>query len=130
MSQVTNQKTNKKVREPKKAVRAIEHLHSLVDQLRFFYHDNSRFKTEVLEKGIYIEDVLRELSVDKKVDHARFISRFKNLFGKEVEELKCEVEDLKEELKERGEKIQELVEENKELVEYVVLEHEGNKDDA
>jgi len=97
------------VKEPKKARKGIVHLHNLVEQLRYFYHDGSRFKKEVLTKAIYIEDVLYQLSLDKKIKHAKFISKFKHLMGKENETLKTEVEDLKKELKERGEKIQELI---------------------
>lgn len=101
----------KNVKEPKQARKSIEHLHSLVEQLRFFYQDNDRFKKEVLKKAIHIEDTLYELAIDKKVERARFISKFKHLFEKENKELKEEVKELKEELKERGEKIQELIEE-------------------
>lgn len=115
----------KKVKQPKKAKKAIEELHDLVDQLRYFYQDGSRFKKEVLPKAIYIEDILHTLSIDKKVDHARFVTKFKHLFGKENEELKEEVKELKKECEKRGEIIHELVEENKELVEIVVM----NEDD-
>lgn len=101
------------VKEPKKARKGIAHLHGLVEQLRFFYQDSERFKKEVLTSAIYIEDVLHELSIDKKLDHARFITKFKNLFQKENEELKGEVSELKQELKERGEKIKELIKDNK-----------------
>lgn len=117
-------KKNKTV-EPKKTQKAIECLHDLVDHLKFFYTDNERFKKEILKNAIYVEDVLREYGIDKKIDHARFISKFKHLFAKENEELKKEVKILKEEMRERGEKIKELVEENKELVEIVIM----NEDD-
>ena len=98
------------IKEPTKARKGIVHLHDLVEQLRFFYQDSERFKKEVLTSAIYIEDVLHELSIDTKIDHAKFISKFKHLIGKENEELKDEVKELKEELKERGEKIKELIE--------------------
>lgn len=104
-------------KEPRKAKIAIDHLQDLVGQLEYFYQNPEKFRKEVLKKAVYIEEILYELSVDKKIDHARFISRFKHLFAKENEELKEEVRELKEELKERGEKIQELVEEVKELKE-------------
>jgi FtsZ-binding cell division protein ZapB len=117
-----------KVKEPKKAQKAIEYLHEMVDHLRYFYHNNDNFKKHVLKKAIYVEDVIRELGVDKKIDHARFISKFKDLFGKQVEELKEENRELKEELKERGKIIGELVEENKELVEQVIMECEEEED--
>ncbi len=123
------EKKKNKVKEPKKTQKAIEHLHELVDQLRFFYADNDRFKRDILKNAIYVEDVLREYGVDKKVDHARFISKFKHLFAKENEELKEEVKELKEEIKERGEKIKELVEENKELVEIVIMNEDENNED-
>ena len=98
---------------PKKAKKGIVHLHDLIEQLRFFYQDSGRFKNEVLTKAIYIEDVLYELSLDKKINHVKFINKFKHLMGKENEELKTEVNELKEKLKERGEKIQELIGEKK-----------------
>jgi hypothetical protein len=102
------------VKEPKKIRKAIENLHELVNVLEFFYSgDKERFKKEILKNAIYIEDTLRQYGTDKKIDHARFISKFKALFAKENEELKEEVKELKEELSERGELIQELVKEIK-----------------
>lgn len=94
------------IKKPKKARKGIEHLHSLVEQLRFFYQDSDRFKKEVLKKAIYIEDTLYELAVDKKVDHARFATKFKGLLQKEKKELKEEVIELKQ-------TIEELTKENK-----------------
>lgn len=114
---LSHKKKKNSPKEPKKARKAIEELHELVGQLKFFYGQGSRFKEDVLKKAIYIEDVLHELSIDKKIDHARFISKFKDLFEKENKELKEEIKELKEVAKDRGEKIQELIEENKELVE-------------
>lgn len=105
------------IKEPKKARVAIDHLYDLVDQLEYFYQNKQAFKKHVAKKAIYIESVLYDLSIDKKVDHAKFISKFKHLFAKENEELKEEVRELKKELKERGEKIEELFEEVKELKE-------------
>lgn len=110
-----------KVKEPRKAKKAIEELRTLVEQLEFFYQDNPMFKKEVLERAIFIEKALYQLSVDKKVENAKFVSTFKEIFGKEVKELKEENKELKEELKERGKIIGELVEENKELTEIVVM---------
>lgn len=104
-----------KVKEPKRAKKAVVALHKLVDQLEFFYQNSDRFRREVLDDAIFIEETLHDLSVDKKVEHAKFISRFKHLFAKENEELKEKNRELKKELKQRGEKIQELTEEIKEI---------------
>ena len=41
-------KKNSKVKEPKKAKKAIEELHNLVEQLKFFYPDDARFRQDVL----------------------------------------------------------------------------------
>ena len=101
---------SKEVKEPKKAIKAIRALHGIINQLGYFYGaDTSKFKKDVLKDAILIEDTLRELAVDKKIDHARFASTFKHLFNKENKELKKEVKELKEELKERGEKIEKLI---------------------
>lgn len=116
-----------KVKQPKKAKKAVEELHDLVDQLRYFYQDNQKFKKEVLKKAIYVEDVLHTLSVDKKIEHARFVNKFKSLFGKENKELKEENKKLKQEVEKRGKMIGELVEENKELVEIVIMNEESNE---
>tara|TARA_R100000951_G_C2653160_1_gene185150 strand:- start:3186 stop:3494 length:309 start_codon:yes stop_codon:yes gene_type:complete len=95
----------KKTKEPKKTLKAIESLHKIVDQLKFFYgNDTSKFRKDVLDDAIYVEDTLRELGVDKKIDHARFATKFKNLFNKENKELKKENKELKKELKELKEK--------------------------
>lgn len=103
----------KKVKEPKKAKKAIEHLHNLVEQLRFFCQNPERFRKDVLSEAIYIEEALHELAIDKKIDHARFITKFKHLIDKENKELKEEVNELKQELKDRGKKIEELIKEKK-----------------
>jgi len=100
-----------KTKEPKQTSKAVDDLHDLVEQLKFFYQSNQRFKKDVLDKAINIEKELYKLSVDKKV----FSSRLRTIFGKQADGLKCEVQELKEELKVRGEKIEELVEEVKEL---------------
>lgn len=121
---MTPQKKRNNPVEPKKARKAIEELHELVNQLKFFYGNGGRFREDVLDKAIYIEDVLHELSIDKKIDHAKFISKFKHLFAKENKELKEELNELKQVVKDRGEKIQELIDENKELIEEVVKKDE------
>ena len=103
------------MKDNKNASQAIEKLHNLVEQLRFFYQDSDNFKKEVLKRAIYIEETLHELSVDKKIKHAKMKDTYRYLFDKENEQLKEENEQLREELKARGEKIGELVEEVKEL---------------
>ena len=105
----------KNVKENKTASQAIEELHNLVEQLRFFYQNGENFRQEVLKRAIYVEDTLHELAIDKKINHAKMKDIYKYLFDKENEQLKEEVKELKEELKARGEKIGELVEEVKEL---------------
>jgi len=102
---------NKKVKEPKKARKAIEELHNLVDLLGFFYQERKEFKKDVLEKAIYVEDTLRQYGIDKKVDHARFASKFRHLFGKENKELKEELRELREEVRVKEMKIEELCKE-------------------
>lgn len=104
-----------KVKEPKRAKKAMVSLYKLVDQLEYFYQNKDRFKKEVLKDAMYIEEILHSLSVDKKIENAKFISKFKHLFAKENEELREKNRKLREELQQRGNKIQELSKEIKEL---------------
>lgn len=105
----------KDVKEVKTASAAIEKLHDLTEQLKYFYLDNEGFKRDVLKKAIYIEETLHDLAVDKKIKHIKMKDTYRYLFDKENEQLKEENKRLAEELKARGEKIGELVEEVKEL---------------
>ena len=103
------------VKQPKRCVKAIKIIHKWIDDLHYYTNNHPNFRQMYLNDAIYVENLLRELAVDKKIDHAKFIQKFKHLIGKENEELKKENEELKKELNERGEKIAELVDEVKEL---------------
>ena len=71
-----------KTKEPKQAVKAIDDLHDLVEQLKFFYQNNIRFRKDVLEKAVNVEKELSKLSVDKKV----FSSKLRTIFGKQADD--------------------------------------------
>lgn len=69
-----------KVKEPKKAKKAIEYLHEMVYYLDYYMKD---IPDEVKEKLIYVEATLKDLAIDKKIDHARFASKLKKRWEKE-----------------------------------------------
>jgi hypothetical protein len=65
--------------------------------LGYYMSDNKAF-AEIEKDFDEIEKYIIEVSADKKVDHARFASKFKSLFFKENKELKEEILELKEEI--------------------------------
>lgn len=68
------------VKPAMKATKAIEKLHKLVEQLKFYMYSNDNrviFKDSVIDPAQEIEDYIREISTDKKIDHIRLIKKWK-----------------------------------------------------
>ena len=60
-------------KEPKKAKKAIEYYHEIISYLEYYMD----IPKNVAEKIIYVEDTLRDLSIEKKIDHRRLAIRLK-----------------------------------------------------
>jgi hypothetical protein len=89
----------KKVKETRKTHIAIDKLHGLVKHMEYYYKGTEQWKY-FLKDASYIEEYILEISIDKKVDHARFAQKLKKIFFKENKELKEEIKELKEEIQE------------------------------
>ena len=61
---------------PKRANHAIELLAGLVEQLHYFYGEDRKFKTDVLKDAIEIENILKDLSVNKKETFKRIAKKY------------------------------------------------------
>lgn len=69
-------------KKPKKANKIIEKLHNLVDLLRYYMYtedSESQFKEIVLEPAQEIEDYIRDISLDQRIDHIRLIKKWEAL---------------------------------------------------
>ena len=90
---------DKKSKPTRKTSIAIEKLHNMVQHMEYYYQGTPVWR-EFLNDASYIEEHLLELSLDKKVDHAKLAKKFKSLFFKENKELKEENKELKEQVEE------------------------------
>lgn len=89
----------KKAKPTRKTSIAIEKLHGIVTQMEYFYKGTPYWK-DFMQDVSYIEEHLLDLSVDKKIDHAKFARLFKRLFYRENRELKATVAELEEKVEE------------------------------
>ena len=103
---------------PKKARKAIEKLHELVECLEYYIgRDNKYFRDHIIkELASPIEDVLHDLSIEKNIDHIKLATKLRTIWQKEqdkqIEEL---VEErLEEEVEKRIDDILEMDEDEKE----------------
>lgn len=87
-----------KVKLTRKTSIAIDKLHNIVTQMEYFYKNTPQWQ-EFVRDASYIEEHILDLSTDKKVDHAKFAKKFKQLFFKENRELKEVVAELEEKVK-------------------------------
>ena len=70
---------------PKRADKAIQLLEGLVEQLHYFYGDDRKFKTSVLKDAIEIENVLKDLAVNKKETFKRVAKKYEEYYRKKQE---------------------------------------------
>lgn len=82
---------------PKKADKAIELLDGLVEQLHYFYGNNDRkFKTDVLKDATDIENILKDLAVNKKETFKRIARKYSEFYKKKRETMDItDVDDTK-----------------------------------
>ena len=67
---------------PKRANHAITLLEGLVEKLHYFYGDNRKFKTDVLKDAIEIENILKDLAVNKKETFRRVAKKYEEYYKK------------------------------------------------
>ena len=109
-----SKKPKQEVEPPKRARRAINKLHKLVDLLEYFCGQDSRFFRDTVVKDLAgdIEDVLHELSIEKNIDHIRLATKLKTIWNKQQEGKITEIveERVEEEVEQR---LDDLMEEMK-----------------
>ena len=95
-------KVKKETEPPKRAKKAINKLHKLVDYLEFYCGRNSKFFRDTIVKDLAqdIEEVLHELSIEKNIDHIRLATKLKTIWKKQIDktienEVEKRVEDIK-----------------------------------
>lgn len=90
---------------PKKARKAIEKLHKIVDYLEYEYGRDTKFFREHIIKELAspIEDVLHDLSIEKNIDHIKLATKLRTIWVKEQEKQIIELveERLEEEIEAR-----------------------------
>ncbi len=80
---------------PKKADKAIGLLSGLVEQLHYFYADDRRFKTDVLRDAIEIENILKDLAVNKKETFKRIAKKYEEYYKNKSTDVVADVDDTK-----------------------------------
>jgi hypothetical protein len=71
---------------PMRADKAISLLDGLVEQLHYFYGNNdSKFRKHVLKDAIDIENLLKDLSINKKDTFKRIAKRYESYYRKKQE---------------------------------------------
>lgn len=101
---------------PKRARRAINKLHQLVDYLEYYCGRDSKFFRDTIVKELAsdIEDVLHELSIEKNIDHIRLATKLKTIWNRQLderveqrveEEVEQRLDDMIEEMKRDGDNV-------------------------
>jgi len=70
---------------PKKANHAIGLLEELVELLHYFYKDHPDFRKDVLNPAREIEDILKDLAINKKETFKRIAAKYKEYYEKKHE---------------------------------------------
>lgn len=71
---------------PKRADKAIGLLDNIVEQLHYFYGNNdSKFRKHVLKDAVEIENILKDLAVNKKDTYKRIADRYKTYYEQKQE---------------------------------------------
>ncbi len=82
------------VKEPRQARIAINKLHGIFDVLDYYLHgakSDPKVKT-FYEDMIFIEDVLHDLAIEKKIDHIRLATKLKKTWDDQEAKKKKEEE--------------------------------------
>lgn len=94
---------------PKRANKAIGLLENLVEKLHYFYGDHQDFRNDVLKPAMEIEDILKDLSINKKETFKRISRKYEDYYKRKQAAMDTVVsnvshEDLNESLKKRYDK--------------------------
>jgi len=67
---------------PKKATKAIEILDGILSQLEYFYGgmDHPRFREDALKPILEIEQLLKDLAINKRETHRTIAKRYEKLY--------------------------------------------------
>lgn len=95
---------------PKKANKAISLLEDLVEKLHFFYGDHENFRNDVLKPASEIEDILKELAVNKKETFKRISKKYEEYYRQKQEAIditvtKASEQDINERMADRYKEI-------------------------
>lgn len=103
---------------PRKARKAIEKLHQLVELMEYEYGRETKFFRDYIIKELAspIEDVLHDLSIEKNIDHIKLATKLRTIWVKEQEDKIEEMveERLEQEVEKRLDDILEMSNDNKE----------------
>lgn len=109
-------KKNAETTPPKKARKAIEKLHKLVEIMEYQYGRESKFFRDFIIKELAspIEEVLHDLSIEKNIDHIKLATKLRTIWMKEQEKHIEELveERLEEEVEKRIDDILEMDDDN------------------
>lgn len=101
---------------PRKARKAIEKLHELVDYLEYYIGRDTKFFRDYIIQEIAspIEDVLHDLSIEKNIDHIKLATKLRTIWQKEQEEKINEMveERLEDAVEQRIDDIKEMIKED------------------
>lgn len=90
---MSNQVNPKEI--PKRADKAISLLEGLIDQLHYFYNgDELKFKQNVLKDATEIENILKDLSVNKKETFRRISKKYEEYYKNKSDPI-VDVDDTK-----------------------------------
>lgn len=67
---------------PKKANKAIGLLDDLVTKLHYFYGEHPDFRRDVVNPASQIENILKELAINKKETHKRIADKYEKYYKK------------------------------------------------
>lgn len=68
------------IKEPKRVQRALTTLDKMIDYLHYYMGDSPEFKKIVRIELVNVEELLKELAVDQKVQNIRLAKKLKALW--------------------------------------------------
>lgn len=75
------------MKEPKRVQKALESLEKVLDHLEFFMGDSSEFRKLVREDLVPLEELIRELAIDQKIQNIKLATKLRKQWDEEKKEL-------------------------------------------